>query len=83
MKRRTKTTRPGPPMSEPEGSPQPVNQWELFTVAEIASEDKTSEKTVRRDIKAGRLKVLRLGKNGRIVRVTAEERLRYRNARRG
>ncbi len=70
-------------MSEPEGSPQPVNQWELFTVAEIASEDKTSEKTVRRDIKAGLLEVLRLGKNGRIVRVTAEERLRYRNARRG
>ena len=51
---------------------------ELFTVREIAEQDKVSEKTVWRDIERGALKVLRLGPSERIVRITAEHREAYR-----
>ena len=57
--------------------------WELFTVREIAEQDKISEKSVWRDIERGALKVLRMGPSGRIVRVTAEDRKAYRALRRG
>lgn len=59
-----------------------TDDWELFTVSEIAEQDKVSEKTVRRAIDRGDLKVVRIGPSGRSVRVTAEDRRAYRALRR-
>lgn len=41
----------------------------LLTVKDVAELDGTSEKTVRRAIEAGMLQVLRIGPNGRLIRI--------------
>ncbi len=51
----------------------------LYTVAEIARWDNVSEKTVRRAISAGLLKVVRVGPGGRLIRVHPTAHLAYRH----
>ena len=50
----------------------------LKTVKEVAQEDNVSEKTVRRAITAGLLKVLRIGPGGRLIRITPSDHEAYR-----
>lgn len=54
----------------------------LMTVAEIATLDRCSEKTVRRAIAAGLLQALRVGAGGRLLRVTRAAHETYRRAQR-
>ena len=50
----------------------------LLTVKDVAALDQCSEKTVRRAIEAGLLKVIRIGVNGRLVRIRKVDHLTYR-----
>jgi hypothetical protein len=54
------------------------NEDALLTVADVARLDQTSVCTTRRAIKAGLIKVLRVGPKGHLVRVTAEADAEYR-----
>ena len=51
----------------------------LLTVKEVAELDNCSEKTVRRAIDAGRLAVLRIGPDGRLLRISQAAHLAYRH----
>ena len=53
----------------------------LKSIKQVAYEDDTSEKTVRRAIDAGLLEVIRLGPKGRILRVHPDAHAAYRRAR--
>ena len=59
-------------------SPRPEES--LLTIKDVAGLDKCSEKTVRRAIEAGRLEALRLGPDGKLLRITRAAHERYRNA---
>ncbi len=50
----------------------------LLTVKEVAILDNTSEKTVRRAIKAGLLVALRVGPGGRLLRIDPAAHAAYR-----
>lgn len=50
----------------------------LMTVKDIAVLDRCSEKTVRRAIKAGLLKTLRVGPAQRLIRISEEAHASYR-----
>lgn len=52
----------------------------LLTIQDVATLDNCSVKTVRRAIDAGRLEALRLGPDGRLIRITREAHQRYRYA---
>ena len=54
----------------------------LLTVREVAELDNCSEKTVRRAIDAGLLEVIRLGPDGRLVRIDPAAHRAYRRAHR-
>jgi len=54
----------------------------LLTVAEVATLDQCSEKTVRRAIKAGLLQALRVGPGARLLRITKQAHETYRKAQR-
>lgn len=51
----------------------------LMTVADIAILDGCSEKTVRRAIDAGLLRIVRIGPSGRLIRVHPDDHAAYRN----
>jgi excisionase family DNA binding protein len=51
----------------------------LYTIAEIARLDAVSEKTVRRAIDAGLLKVVRVGPGGRLIRIHPTAHFAYRH----
>tara|TARA_R110000850_G_scaffold277079_1_gene422179 strand:- start:2534 stop:2776 length:243 start_codon:yes stop_codon:yes gene_type:complete len=53
---------------------------QLLTVRQVAILDSTSEKTVRRAIKAGLLHVLRIGPGGRLLRISKAAHRAYRQA---
>ncbi len=53
----------------------------LMTVKDVAHEDQTSEKTVRRAIAAGLLEVIRVGPCGRLIRIHPEAHAAYRRRR--
>ena len=55
---------------------------QFYTVRQMAEREKVSEKTIRRAIKAGDLKVHRFGPSGRLVRISPEDRRAYEAARR-
>ncbi|MEP2990903.1 MAG: helix-turn-helix domain-containing protein [Parasphingorhabdus sp.] len=50
----------------------------LLTVRDVAELDQCSEKTVRRAIKAGLLRVVRIGANSRLVRIRKIDHVAYR-----
>ena len=50
----------------------------LMTIKEVAQLDQTSERTVRRAIKAGRLEAVRIGPQGHLIRITPEAHAAYR-----
>lgn len=50
----------------------------LLTVKEIAELDSCSEKTVRRAIDAGRLRSIRIGVDGRLIRISKADHAAYR-----
>ncbi|SHG84166.1 helix-turn-helix domain-containing protein [Marivita hallyeonensis] len=52
----------------------------LLTVKEVAELDRCSEKTVRRAIDAGHLKCIRVGPNGRLIRIRKADHAAYRYA---
>jgi len=52
----------------------------LLTVRDVALLDGCSEKTVRRAIAAGRLRALRVGPGGRLIRIHPADHAAYRNA---
>lgn len=54
----------------------------LMTVREVAELDNCSQKTVRRAIAAGLLDVVRLGPDGRLVRIDPAAHRAYRRAHR-
>ena len=54
----------------------------LLTIAEVATLDQCSEKTVRRAIKAGLLQALRVGPGARLLRITKQAHETYRKAQR-
>ncbi len=54
----------------------------LLTVKEVAELDGCSEKTVRREIKAGNLLATRVGPSGRLLRIHPADHAAYRSARR-
>lgn len=62
---RTLTKRPGPEA--------------LLTVKDVATLDNVSEKTVRRAIARGDLDVLRLGADGRLIRIEPAAHRAWRN----
>jgi len=51
----------------------------LLTVREVAQLDQCSEKTVRRAIAAGRLHSIRVGVDGRLVRIRKADHTAYRS----
>lgn len=53
---------------------------QLLTVRQIATLDGTSEKTVRRAIKAGVLQVIRVGPGGKLLRISAAAHKAYRQS---
>lgn len=53
----------------------------LLTVKKVADLDDTSEKTVRRAIKSGLLKAIRVGPGGRLLRVDPADHAAYRRSR--
>lgn len=57
---------------------KPPTERPLYTVSDIAVRDSCSEKTVRRAIDAGLLKVVRIGRSGRAIRITHEAHMLYR-----
>ncbi len=57
---------------------QPASKAPLMTIAQVATQDGCSEKTVRRAISAGLLEVIRIGPGGRAIRVSVEAHLLYR-----
>ena len=50
----------------------------LMTVAQVAALNQTSERTVLRAIKAGRLEAVRIGPARRLIRITPEAHAAYR-----
>lgn len=56
----------------------PDRSTPLMTVAEVAELDGTSEKTVRRAIDAGLLKVVRIGPARRSIRIHPDDHAAYR-----
>lgn len=52
----------------------------LLTIREVAALDSCSEKTIRRAIAAGLLEAVRLGTNGRLVRIDPAAHAAYRAA---
>lgn len=52
----------------------------LLTVRDVAALDRCSEKTVRRAIDAGRLRVVRIGVDGRLIRIRKSDHAAYRSA---
>jgi excisionase family DNA binding protein len=54
----------------------------LLTVADVAVLDGCSEKTVRRAIIAGLLRIVRIGPGGRLIRVHPGDHADYRNGHR-
>ena len=52
----------------------------LLTVKKVAELDDTSEKTVRRAIKLGLLKAIRVGPGGRLLRVDPADHAAYRRS---
>lgn len=50
----------------------------LLTVKDVAALDKCSEKTVRRAIEAGRLRAVRIGVDGRLIRIRKSDHAAYR-----
>lgn len=52
---------------------------QLMTVQQVATLDGTSEKTVRRAIKAGLLTVIRVGPSGKLIRITKSSHMAYRH----
>ena len=53
---------------------------QLKTVRDIATEDRVSEKTVRRAIAAGLLEVIRVGPGKRLIRIHPDAHAAYRRA---
>lgn len=54
------------------------SEVQLKTVKQVAEEDNCSEKTVRRAIKAGLLKAIRVGPGGRSIRIHPNDHAVYR-----
>ena len=54
---------------------------EALTVKQIAERDNCSERTVRREIKSGRLRAIRIGPGGRLLRILAADHDIYRKQR--
>lgn len=52
----------------------------LMTVKDVAERDQCCEKTVRRAIDAGILPVVRIGANGRLIRIRKSDHAAYRSA---
>ena len=66
-------------MPKPKPSPKPTDAARaLMTLREVAELDRCSEKTVRRAIAAGLLKVVRPGPGERLVRIDPAEHALYR-----
>jgi excisionase family DNA binding protein len=63
-------------MTIPKTAPRAAPPSPLLTVAEAADLWTVSTKTVRREIKAGRLSVVRFGRAIRIRREAVEDRMR-------
>lgn len=53
---------------------------QLLTVRQVATLDGTSEKTVRRAIKAGVLHAIRVGPGGKLLRISAAAHKAYRQS---
>ncbi len=54
------------------------DERQLMTVSQVAALDNTSEKTVRRAIKAGLLPVIRIGPGGKLIRISKAAHRSYR-----
>jgi excisionase family DNA binding protein len=57
--------------------PGTTNDEQFCTIREVAEEMNVSQKTIRRAIDRGDLKVHRFGAKGRIIRISAEDRRAY------
>lgn len=53
--------------------PAKTSNEQFYTIREMAEEVNVSQKTIRRAIDRGELRVHRFGETGRIIRISAED----------